>query len=104
MLQELQRHFPGAIQQESAALSAFTEQRETTLDREQLAVLLGEIEVLLRNSNMAVIDKVSQFTKTVPDSTLINTLRRHVNQCNFDGALNCLEEVCHEFGITRRPE
>jgi PAS domain S-box-containing protein len=104
LLRELQRHFPGAIQQESEALPALTEHRETTLDREQLSVLLGEIEVLLRNSNMAVIDKVSQFTRTVPGSTVITTLRRHVNQCNFDGALNCLEEVFHELGIPRRPE
>jgi hypothetical protein len=71
-----------------------------SIERERLTVLFGELESLLQSRDMAVNKKILELIKLVPATTSIETLRHHVRQCNFNGALACLEDICRELGVT----
>jgi PAS domain S-box-containing protein len=70
------------------------------IDRERLAALLGEIEALLQNCDMAVNGKTLELVILAPGTALIDTLRHHVRQCNFNEALSCLKDIYRQFNIT----
>lgn len=70
---------------------------EAHADKDRLKALLGEIEALLKSSNMAVIEEVSELEKIVPGSGPVKTLKEHVKKCHFDKALTCLSDINREF-------
>jgi len=104
LYEEIYRFLPDRARstgEEGETRSPQPESAEAAFDRERLAVVLTEIEELLRNSNMAVIDKVAQLTKLAPVADSVAALGRHVDQLDFDGALHSLGEVYLELGISR---
>jgi len=75
---------------------------QPVFDREEVALLLDEIEAMLQNGNMVVIDKTVQLTRVVPETKIVETFRHFVRRYDFDGALTCLAQIRNEFNITKK--
>lgn len=100
LYQELRRCLPHAAQGQER-LTSPPEAPAGAFDRERLARLLGEMELLLSSHNLAAIDMLSVIMKTAPPSIALKSFRDCLKSFNFNGALTCLKEMYREFDITR---